>query len=347
MANKKLTAEVELKTDKAKRQLQELGTPGGSGGGADASGASHAASRLSMNLNRAADSAVKLDRSSLSVVRAFTGIGVGLAASYAASHMKQGAARDAVEYSANAVSGAGMGVGVGSALGPGGAIVGAVLGGVGGLIKTFFEKDSEKIKNTEEWERSEHDYQDNKAFADFYRELTGMSDKAKDFATRISEAEAELKRLQDVETKLKSNVDGMIAQGRYDESALQRGYLGTNRQRQQQLESVINALKKQAQTGGVPFYSATDALAKVGGGNGKRQDIGSAPSNDSSSASQINGSFFFGGPRPRKYATRYFGSGDALMKTADDSIAILEKEGNDLLKQIVENTKRTGGGTWR
>lgn len=347
MANKKLTAEVELKTDKAKRQLQELGTPGSSGGGADASGASHAASRLSMNLNRAADSAVKLDRSSLSVVKAFTGLGVGLAANYAASHMKQGAARDAVEYGASAVSGAGMGAAAGSALGPAGTIVGALLGGAGGLIKTFFDKDAEKIKNTEDWQRSEHDYQNNKAFADFYRGLTDLSDKGKSFADRISEAEAELKELKDVEPTLKANVDGMIEKGEYEKSALQRGYLGINRQRQQQLENDISMLRKQSQTGGVPFYAATDALAKFGGGNGKKPDGTPLDVKAGTPSSPINGSFFFGGPRQRTRATRFFGNEDPLMKTADDSIAILEKEGNDLLKQIAENTKRTGGGTWR
>ena len=166
MANKKLKVELELETAKAKRQAKGLGnidgSSGGYGGGSD---------KLAKNLERAADSAGKMNTSTLSVVRAFTGIGVGLAANYAASHMKQGAARDAVEYGGNALTGASAGAMTGAALGPVGSVVGALVGGGGGLLKTYLDKSGEKEKYTEDWQRSEHNYADNKAFADFFRNL--------------------------------------------------------------------------------------------------------------------------------------------------------------------------------
>lgn len=347
MANKKLKVELELETAKAKRQAKGLenidGSSGGYGGGSD---------KLAKNLERAADSAGKMNTSTLSVVRAFTGIGVGLAANYAASHMKQGAARDAVEYGGNALTGASAGAMSGAALGPVGSVVGALVGGGGGLLKTYLDKSGEKEKYTEDWQRSENDYKNNKAFADFFRNLTDMSDKGKSFADRISEAEAELQKYKDVEKTLMENVEKMIASGRYDDATAQRGYLATNRQRQQQLEAAIKGLGNQAKTGGVAYYSGTDALAKVGGGNGKGPpglEAGDpSKAHFSSVARGPLGSFFFG--NSGKVDTKVFGQlgeTDIAIKTANERIAQLEKEGNDILKEIAEHTKRKDGATWQ
>lgn len=347
MANKKLKVELELETAKAKRQAKGLenidGSSGGYGGGSD---------KLAKNLERAADSAGKMNTSTLSVVRAFTGIGVGLAANYAASHMKQGAARDAVEYGGSALTGASAGAMAGAALGPVGSVVGALVGGGGGLLKTYLDKSGEKEKYTEDWQRSEHDYKNNKAFADFFRNLTDMSDKGRSFADRISEAEAELQKYKDVEKTLMENVEKMIASGRYDDATAQRGYLATNRQRQQQLEAAIKGLGNQAKTGGVAYYSGTDALAKVGGGNGKGPpglEAGDpSKAHVSSVASGTVGSFFY--VNSGKVATKVFGQlgePDSAVKTANERIAQLEKEGNDILKEIAELTKRKYGATWQ
>lgn len=347
MANKKLNVEVELETAKAKRQAKGLENLGGTGGGGGGGGFD----KLAKNLDRAADSAGKLDRSSLSLIRSFTGIGVGLAANYAASHMKQGAARDAVEYGANAVTGAGMGMMAGGRLGPWGALIGAIAGGGGGLLKTYLDKSGEKEKYTEDWKKSEHDYANNKAFADFFRDLTDMSDKTKSFADRISEAEQQLQHYKDVEKTMVENIEKMISQGRYDDANAQRGYLATNRQRQQQLEAAIKGFDTKTKTGGVAFYGASDALAKVGGGAGRvpasSLDGASTPAATSSGAHGPLGSFFLPGPAPKKYDTTFFTQTDPTMKAADDMIARLEKDGNDLLKQIAENTKRKDPSTWQ
>ena len=348
MANKKLKVEVELETAKAKRQakgLENLGGPGGGSGGGAGS-----VDKLAKNLDRAADSAGKLDRSSLSLVRSFTGIGVGLAANYAASHMKQGAARDAVEYGASAVTGASMGAMAGGRLGPWGAAIGALAGGAGGLLKTYLEKSGEKDKYTEDWKRSEHDYANNKAFADFFRDLINMSDKTKSFADRISEAEQQLQHYKDVEKKMIDDIEKMISQGRYDDANAQRGYLATNRQRQQQLESAIKGFDTKTKTGGVAFYGANDALSKVGGGAG-RAPSGTVPGTNGQApaTTSLGGSFFFAGGPAKKMDTTFFTQDrtDPTMKVVNERIAQLEKDGNDILKQIAENTKRKEGSTWQ
>lgn len=348
MATKKLKVELELETAKAKRKAKELEVPSGGGSGGSGSGPSASAEKLSKSLDRAAASAKRLDTSSLAVVRAFTGIGVGLAANYAASHMKQGAARDAVEYGANAVSGAGMGMMAGKALGPHGAIIGALVGGAGGLLKTYLDKSGEKDKFTEDWKKSEHDYKDNKAFADFFRGLTDMSDKTKSFADRIAEAESELQKYKDVEKTLMDNIEKMISQGRYDDANAQRGYLDVNRQRQQQLEGALRSMKGKTGSGGVAYYSGTDSLAKVGGGNGKTPEPTADGGGVSASPGKVGGSFFFGnfgGSTTRMFGS--LGAPDQMTKTANEQIARLEKEGNEILKMIAENTKKNGGSTWQ
>lgn len=346
MANKKLKVEVELETAKAKRQAKGLENLGSSG---DA-GVSPATDKLAKNLDRAADAAGKLDRSSLSLVRSFTGIGVGLAANYAASHMKQGAARDTVEYGAAAASGAGMGMMAGGRFGPWGAVIGALVGGGGGLLKTYLDKSGEKEKYTEDWKKSEHDYANSKQFADFFRDLTDMSDKTKSFADRISEAEQQLQKYKDVEKTMVENIEKMISQGRYDDANAQRGYLATNRQRQSQLEAAIKGMEKQTKTGGVAFYGASDALAKVGGGAGRpssTSSTSSTASTSSTSSTSLGGSFFFSGGPAKKIDTTFFTQGDQTMKQANDTIARLEKDGNELLRQIAENTRRREAPTWQ
>ena len=109
MATKKLTIEVDAKTDKAKRKIDALGDTGSAPSTA-------APDNLSKALDKAAKAADRFDgdigkasSSMTKMVRGFAGMGVGLAASYAAGHMQQGAARNAVEYGASAIQGASAG----------------------------------------------------------------------------------------------------------------------------------------------------------------------------------------------------------------------------------------------
>lgn len=280
MATKKLRVELELDNAKAKRQAKELEqTDGGAvGGGAGGGGVSSSADKLAKNLDKAADSAGRMDGSTKALVRGFTGLAVGLAGSYAASHMKQGAARDAVEYASSGLSGAASGAMMGSVIPGVGTAVGAIVGGAVGLGKTWLDKSGEKEKYTEEWRRSEHDYSNNKAFADFLRNLTDMGDKTKSVSERLEEASDELQKYKDVEAKQVAKIDKMIASGRYDDANIQRGYLGQNRARQAQLEALIKNWEDQADKGGVrASLGAVDALSRLGGdftgGGGQGMDI--------------------------------------------------------------------------
>lgn len=137
MATKKLTVELDAQTAKAQQQIRkavegataEAAAPGGGiGGGA----------KLDLAAERTAKSFEKLDRTAegfdkrmLSVTRAFAGLAVGMATSYASRYFAEGSgARKAMDYGGAAITGASAGMTAGMALGPYGAAAGAIIGGL-------------------------------------------------------------------------------------------------------------------------------------------------------------------------------------------------------------------------
>ena len=88
----------------------------------------------------------------------------------------------------------------------------------------------------------------------------------------------------------------------------------------------------------------------------RRQELVSVPVEQPEKSSKsdrrtfhdIGGDFFLGGAaRPRGVDTTFFTQPDtSVTKMVDELIARKQQEGNELLKQIVENTKRNGASTW-
>ena len=254
MATKKLTIEVDAKTDKAKRKIEALGGESSLDGQAGLG-------QLSKSLDKAAKSADRFDgdigkasSSMTKMVRGFTGLGVGLAASYAAGHMQQGAARNAVEYGANALQGASAGFMMG---GPWGAVAGAGVG----LAKTYLDKDAEKTAYSKSYEEAEQRYSSAKAWREKFSDLTSLDGQA-----GLDQLKAELEKYREAESKIKDSVSAFAEKGEYDNADHQRESLAENRSRQNQLEAAINALEKSLdkdvahRTGG-----AADALTRIGG----------------------------------------------------------------------------------
>lgn len=273
MATKKITIEVDANTDKAKRKIEAMGGESSIDGQAGLG-------QLSKSLDKAAKSADSFSgdvgRASGSMnrlVRGFVGMGVGLAASYAASHMQQGAARDAVEYGAAALAGGSTGAMIGSAGGPGGTAVGAVVGAGAGLAKTYLDKDAEQAAYTKAFEESERRYASAKAWRDRFSSLTDPDGQTPD--ARMAALKAELEKYRDAEGKIAGEVRTFAAKGQYDIADHQRRSLDENRSRQNQLEAAIKALESNSARGGSsPSHSALDALSRLGaefgGGGGVR-----------------------------------------------------------------------------
>lgn len=258
MATRKLTIDVDAKTDKAKSKLKALSQVEGSG-----ASAAPGADNLSKSLDKAAKSASDFDsglgraNGSMSrLVRGFSGMAVGLAASYAAGHMQQGTARTAVEYGAAGLQGASAGFMMG---GPWGAAAGAGVG----LLKTYLDKSAEQAAYTKAFEESEQRYASAKAFRDKFSSMTSGNDAT----AKLDQLRAELAHYQEAEGKIKDSITAFADKGEYDNANHQRESLNENRSRQNQLETAIKSIEKgleganKLRTG----ESAVDALGKIGG----------------------------------------------------------------------------------
>ncbi len=260
MATKKLKLEVELDTAKAKRQAKALEKSGGSSatGGTMSNEADGAARSLKGLSNAASETNINMKRAT----RAFAGIAVGLASSYAAGHMREGSTgRTALEYAGSAVTGASMGAMVG---GP----VDGAIGGLAGVLKTYLDRTALQNNMSREYARGEHDYEEDRAWKSFLRDLTDTGDNFEKLEEKIAAAKNRLEELKVAEEKAKKNMESFNKKGDKESAAIQQGYLNGSRAWQSQLEDFVYNGEKQLskrQEYRVASYGAGDALSKIGG----------------------------------------------------------------------------------
>lgn len=262
---KKIEYEVDVDTSKAKQKLSNLGNIEASGSPAKTA-ASDGQAALDLSSKKAARSLDNLskqtgvtDASMKRMVRGFAGIGVGLATSYAASHMQEGRAKNAVEYAGSAVSGAAAGAMI---AGP----IGAAIGGVTSLLKTYLDKEGAKNQASQDYATSERRYESDKAFKDFFDNLNDFGDKTKSSAERLEEAKEKLASLKEGESKIKGSIERNIEGGYMEAAQHQQTELGRNRAEQNALEGFITNLERKIRD--TPeareSTSALDSLSKLG-----------------------------------------------------------------------------------
>ncbi|MBR4523244.1 MAG: hypothetical protein IKO64_03290 [Kiritimatiellae bacterium] len=208
MADRKLTVEVDADESKAKRKLDDLSRTAESSGGGGGN------ATLQPNLDKAAKSAKNFadqteaaGHSTSRMVKAFSGMALGLAASYAKNHMEEGAARTAVGYAGSALSGASMGAMVGG-------VPGAVLGGAGGLLKEYLDNSGAQKSAQKDFDKAEEQYTANKDWQKLFKELTDLDvDPALKGAMKIN---AELQKLGEKSEEIQT----AIARLKHEESQL-------------------------------------------------------------------------------------------------------------------------------
>lgn len=270
---KKLTVEVEAETTKAKRKLQELAETGGSPAGADTVGS--AAKNAARGLDNAANAANKLSKATAEgsanlrmVSKVFGGMAIRMASSYAASNMEQGSTGQMAVKGLGDVAGGAI---AGAAFGP----LGAVAGGLMGLTSAIMEANQAEKERVQriadasfDYRKSEQDYRSNKAFGEKLKGLTEVDKGFTDFSGRIQQINDLLKRYQDVEQSLKDKIESFIKSGDLDKANIERGYLATNRSRQDQLTAARERLEKMSETKTPEVRvaaAALDALSRIGG----------------------------------------------------------------------------------
>lgn len=347
---RKLRVELDVDSEKAKRKVKNAVEEASATGGASVTGgASGAADHAAKSLKNLGDAAKETNINMKSVAKAFAGIGVGLATSYAANYMKPGAGRDAVEYGASAVTGAAMGAMVG---GP----VGAVVGGAAGLVKTYLDKEGERKSLSEDFEKNEKIYSASKAQEKRLRDLT---DTRRGGGTTASLA-ALRKGLENYE----KSIEGFVAEvrkelekGSIDKERVAdlRRNIGYSRQMAERYKNAIEQIEFKGSGEARESMDATDALQKIGGMMAAPASQTPEPSNSQTlehSNSQTSSRGFAFSVPVQKYEERRFGDPvggfDAAMKAANDQLEKLEKETNDLLKSIDNHIQgKDTAATWQ
>lgn len=260
MATKKLKAELEVDTSKAKQKVaREFAETGGSGAGGDVS---DAAGKAAKNLQDLSNGAKEANVNMKSAVKAFAGMGIGLAASYAASQMEQGSmGQRAVGYLGAAASGAMKG----SEAGPWGAAVGAGIG----IIKEGLSQDAQdqaaakakedQLRSIETWERARTQTQ---AFKETLEQLTKEGGDAE---AKMAALTAEIEKRKEIDANLAVTQRQGVERG--------NGALLAEATRRRQANAseldALNALMKQMGGrkggGGGVSWDGVDALSSVGG----------------------------------------------------------------------------------
>jgi len=259
MATKKLTAELEVDTTKARQKVREIAeTGGGAAGGVPTADAERAGKALKNLGNEAERAGVNMR----SAVKVFAGMGIGLAASYAQSQMEPGSAgARAIGYLGAAASGAAMG----SVAGPWGAAAGAGLG----IAKEAMDQSAkdqaaekakeEALRSIATWERAR---EQTLAFKEL---LEGLTKGEGDLADRMAAVTAEIERRKEIDANLAETQRWAVKNGK-------DAHLAEATRRRQANASELDALGaalKQMGTrkggGGAADWSGVDSLSSVGG----------------------------------------------------------------------------------
>lgn len=258
MAKKKLEAELVVDASKARQTVRNVAeAAAGAAGGGDVASDTERASRALKNFGDEAEHASVNMRSA---VKAFAGMGIGLAASYAQSQMEPGSiGARAVGYLGAAASGAMMG----AVAGPWGAVAGAGVGiAKEGFSQAAQDKAAEKAKeealrSIETWERAR------KQTLEFKELLESLSKVETDASERLTRINEELQKRNDFEANVAQTQRDAIKNGRDDILAE-----ATEKRRRNAAEiDALNALLKQktSSSGGGASWNGVDALSAVGG----------------------------------------------------------------------------------
>lgn len=282
---KKLTVEVDADISRAKRKVQELADPGGTGSGGGAAVVSSEADKLARSLKATADSTQRLGDSAkasreqmVGMTRAFAGIAIGMAATYAARNFgEDSTVGRALGYAGSAVSGAAAGAMAGKVAGLGGMVAGAVIGTAGGLYgeysknsatdeaKAQAEKELREanLESIETWEKARS------RTAAFREELEKLTGSESGLADAIAKREAEDRRLADAQRESLGDAKRLSALNRERQA---------NAGEMDALRSALKALgSKEVAEAFRPSLTAMDSLARIGGdmGGGGLNDLAS------------------------------------------------------------------------
>lgn len=258
MANKKLKLEVELETAKAKRQAAQIG---------DVSSPS-APTASSKSTDKLAKATELNSRQMLSMTRAFTGMAVGLAATYSSRYFDRGStAEKALSYGGSTITGAMSGAMMGRAAGPQGMAIGAAAGGMFGFLKEYLDRDKVKSDMTKDFKESEQKFARNENFSNEMKRITSPFN-TEGLSVKLATLSDQYVFYAEMIKDLKASIEESISAGKMDDVQKLRGLLEEVRGRKSTIWSIAEKMDNAASGSPVGSRTATSALQKIGGGWG-------------------------------------------------------------------------------
>ena len=260
MANKKLKVEVELETAKAKQQLGRMGDGVGS-----------SAPPSTRSTDKLAEATTLNTRQMMTMTRAFSGMALGLAASYSARYFNQGSkAEKALGYVGAALSGASMGAMVGSMAGPPGMAGGALLGGGIAVVKEYLDRDKAKTDALDAFREAESMYEGNEKFANDIKRITSPFN-TEALSVKLARLSDQYGFYLELIDKIKASIENDLAEGNLEDASKLQQELSVARSRKDAIMSVAEKMDNSNNGPSRASMVATDALMKLGGGFGLPQ----------------------------------------------------------------------------
>ena len=231
----------------------------------------HEAEYAAKNLRNLGDEAGTTSSGMMRAVKAFSGMAISLAASYAASRMEPGStgqrAVGAVgTIAGSAITGATIGSavpGVGTAAGAG---VGTAVGAAKAAIDWSADDDAAKkakedaLRSIETWERARAET------LAFKKQLDELTDAERSLSERMATVTAEIKRREEIDRNLSETQRWAVANGKDDHLAEAGRRRQVNASELDRLREMQRLLDKEAKGPDTPrpSFAATDALSRIG-----------------------------------------------------------------------------------
>ncbi len=265
----KIEYEVSVDTAKAKRRLRtdlstiEAGAPGRAAA-PSASAVGESADKAARSLSNLASSSERASPAISAAVRAFAGLGISMAASYAANALPEGsAAAKGIGY-AGSIAGGAL---AGSALGPWGAAGGAVIGGVKQLLEDTGKENSALL----DFNASELRHREAVEWKERLQSLTDLGDSQAQelLEEKLRQVRDALAQKKEAEAKIVEDIRQYIENGEYYSANFAQQSLAANRSQQAQLDAAEQQMQKRLDSLGedrelAPSHSPIDSLSRIG-----------------------------------------------------------------------------------
>ena len=271
---KKLRVELDVDNANAKKKVKEAVEAGSaSASSTPAPAVPHEAEYAAKKLRDLGDEAGKTSTGMMRAVKAFSGMAISLAASYAASQMESGSTGQRVVGAVGTVAGSAMtGAVIGSSVPGVGTAVGAGIGTAVGAGKAAIDwsaaddaakkEKEDALRSIETWERARAET------LAFKKQLDELTDAERSLSERMATVTAEIERREVIDKNLAETQRWAVANDKDAHLAEAGRRRQVNASELDRLREIQKRLEKETEPRHRNGMSAPDSLARIGGDSG-------------------------------------------------------------------------------